>query len=398
MKNIQKYRFGIQILCLILSIVGFFYNFKITMLVIMGLTLLSGVFYCGWICPFGFLQDTFSKLGNILGIKKKKMPASLQRIFVYSRYMIFIIVAFIGLDIIYSIMSYDPRTSFGNMLLGTMPSMGAFSVICLFIIVSLFFDRPFCNYFCYEGGKYGIMGFFRIFTIKRNESKCVNCKKCDNTCPMNIQVSKCTNLSSPQCINCFQCISSCPVKGTLEYGKVNFTKKEKNRYFSMIGVALILMAAFFAYNILNGINPLERKEHSNITNEVLATEPSNSTSQDVESPSSNDEPASNDEIEKTEEAIEISGDAAGIPDGIYTGTGKGFRGPITVEVTVKDQQITSVEVIDHRDDMKWYNRANAVIPDSIVENQSTDIDLVSGATYSSIGIRDGVKDALENAK
>jgi uncharacterized protein with FMN-binding domain len=57
-----------------------------------------------------------------------------------------------------------------------------------------------------------------------------------------------------------------------------------------------------------------------------------------------------------------------------------------------------VEVVSNSDDRKWFERALSVIPDAIVQAQSTDVDTVSGATYSSIGIIEGAKNALQNAK
>lgn len=384
MKNIRKYRLGIQILFLVLTIVGFFTNFKAAMIVIMGLTVLAGAFYCGWICPYGFIQDLSSRLGELLGIKKRKMPKAIQKILVYSRYIIFALVALIATDFIFSIMSFDPRVNFGNLLLGNVGTIGVIAVMCFFVVISLFFERPFCNYLCYEGAKYGVMSSFRLFTIKRKESSCVNCKKCDKTCPMNIEVSKCSNLRSPQCINCFQCVSSCPVKGTLSYGKVNMSTKEKKRYLAMSSVLLVLITAFIVYNIFNGTNPLSAKSKYNSTNETTITQISPSTSKESKT--------------ITGDSSKNLGDAAGIADGVYTGEGSGFRGNITAQVTVKNQQITSVEVVQYNDDFKWFNRANNIIPDSIVQSQSTDVDVVSGATYSSRGIKDAVKDALNKAK
>jgi len=56
--------------------------------------------------------------------------------------------------------------------------------------------------------------------------------------------------------------------------------------------------------------------------------------------------------------------------------------------------ITNVNVTDDVDDAKWFNRAESVIPDAIVEAQSVDVSAVSGATYSSNGIMAAVEDAL----
>lgn len=85
-------------------------------------------------------------------------------------------------------------------------------------------------------------------------------------------------------------------------------------------------------------------------------------------------------------------------DGSYTGTGKGFRGKIKVEVTVKNSKIQKIEVLKNEaDDAAYFGRAKGVIPE-IISGQTTNVDAVSGATYSSNGIIEAVRDALKKAR
>lgn len=82
-------------------------------------------------------------------------------------------------------------------------------------------------------------------------------------------------------------------------------------------------------------------------------------------------------------------------DGSYRGTGTGFSGDLTVEVTVEDAKITDVSIVDSADDSEYLDKASALL-DEIVENQGIDgIDAVSGATFSSNGILDAFRDAME---
>ncbi len=94
----------------------------------------------------------------------------------------------------------------------------------------------------------------------------------------------------------------------------------------------------------------------------------------------------------------IFGEATGISDGSYTGIGEGYNNYIVVEITIVDQLITKIEVTDHEDDWKWFIRAYNTISKTIVDVQSTDVDVVSGSTYSSQGIIQGVQDALNSAR
>ena len=83
-------------------------------------------------------------------------------------------------------------------------------------------------------------------------------------------------------------------------------------------------------------------------------------------------------------------------DGVYTGSGQGFNGPIRVRVTVSGGNITNVEILSHSDDAPYFNRAEAVIG-RLLGKPGKSVDTVSGATYSSRGIIDAVRNALANA-
>ncbi|MCH4889224.1 FMN-binding protein [Acidaminobacter sp. JC074] len=81
-------------------------------------------------------------------------------------------------------------------------------------------------------------------------------------------------------------------------------------------------------------------------------------------------------------------------DGIYIGSAQGFNGMVTVQVIVENNAMTSIEVLEHSDDPPWFDRAQTVI-DDMIGSQGTDVDVVSGATYSSNGIINAVIDALD---
>ena len=86
-----------------------------------------------------------------------------------------------------------------------------------------------------------------------------------------------------------------------------------------------------------------------------------------------------------------------LEDGVYKGTGTGFAGDITVSVQIKDKQIVSIDIISSSDDEAFFTRAKAVI-DKIIEGQTLDVDTVLGATFSSRGIINAVKNALTGEK
>ncbi len=86
-----------------------------------------------------------------------------------------------------------------------------------------------------------------------------------------------------------------------------------------------------------------------------------------------------------------------LEDGVYKGSATGFRGTVTVAVTIMDKKIVSIDILSASDDETFFNRAKGVI-DKIIASQTLDVDVVSGATYSSNGIIGAVKNALTGEK
>lgn len=88
--------------------------------------------------------------------------------------------------------------------------------------------------------------------------------------------------------------------------------------------------------------------------------------------------------------------ASALKDGIYEGEAAGYSGTTRVRVTVSGGKISAVEVVSHGDSSSYFSRAKAVI-DKVINKQSTDVDTVSNATYSSWGILNAINNALKGA-
>ncbi|HAM16835.1 MAG TPA: hypothetical protein DCP91_13485 [Eggerthellaceae bacterium] len=84
-------------------------------------------------------------------------------------------------------------------------------------------------------------------------------------------------------------------------------------------------------------------------------------------------------------------------DGTFEGAARGYGGDVRMQVTVENGYIDSVSILDaSSEDQAWLDMA-AVLPARIVKAQSTDIDVVSGATYTSVGILNGTTEALRKS-
>ncbi len=163
--------------------------------------LIVGVFFCGWVCPFGAIQDWLAKIARFIKIPRYQVPKPIQQYLVLSRYAFYVLgVA----GIVFT--SLNARSAFNHQLFKNSLEMASGIVLVIFLVTALFVDRPFCNYFCMKGAGYGILGVLRIIGIKRDNSKCIHCKFCDRNCPMNIEIESTDFVRHPNCINCMTCI------------------------------------------------------------------------------------------------------------------------------------------------------------------------------------------------
>lgn len=153
---------------------------------------------------------------------------------------------------------------------------------------------------------------------------------------------------------------------------------EKIKVYAPLGVSLVVAACVVI---------------SLSTYQAKASEPSKDKKQQVSESMADTET-------ETENATEDTQTATGsfdLADGVYKGSATGFSGPVTVAVTIMDKKITSIDILSSTDDEAFFNRAKGVI-DRIIASQSFDVDVVSGATYSSNGIIGAVKNALTGEK
>lgn len=91
-------------------------------------------------------------------------------------------------------------------------------------------------------------------------------------------------------------------------------------------------------------------------------------------------------------------DSGDYQDGTYEGTALGFGGDVTVQVVIEDGMIQSVDIASaENEDTAYLEMAKDIIP-AIIDAQSAEVDTISGATFSSTGIKDAAAAALEKAE
>lgn len=199
--------------------------------------------FCGWICPFGFLEELLSWLGARLGLRKFTVPKWLDFILRSVKYiLLFLFIAGVflmmsGWDAEGFIHSpYNMLVDVKMLLFFLNISAVGIGVFAFLIVMSVFIEHFWCRYLCPYGALLGLVGWFSPSRIQRDTNSCINCRACDQACPSRLKISSVKTVNSPECFSCQSCLNSCPVSGALEY---NFLGKlGRNKYFLPAAVLL----------------------------------------------------------------------------------------------------------------------------------------------------------------
>jgi polyferredoxin len=201
-------------------------------MVILTATLLTALVarnaFCGWLCPFGFIQEMVSGFSIFIqkrvpvvrkSVKGLKLKGA--RLAVLDRYLRFLkygVLAWILIGTaVYGFMvfrDYDPWAALWDLLELSLTA-GAV-VLAIVLIASLFVERPWCRYACPLGAATGLVSKLSPFYLKREAEACKACAICSKACPMGLPVHTATTIKSADCIGCLECVDECPREGALE--------------------------------------------------------------------------------------------------------------------------------------------------------------------------------------
>ena len=185
--------------------------------------IIFGRWICGFLCPFGLVQDLLHKI-KTPKLKKNRVTKVLS----YFKYVILAVFVFV-IPLLYIFRDLPlpafckyicPAGTLGGAIgllmnpanEGLFPMLGPlftwkFALLISFIVSAIFIYRVFCRFFCPLGALYGIFNRFSVLGIKLEKKKCTDCGLCIDTCKMDV-----SHVGDHECISCGDCIDVCPTK------------------------------------------------------------------------------------------------------------------------------------------------------------------------------------------
>ena len=364
-------------------------------IVIIPITLLVGRFFCGWMCAFGSFTDFVYQISQKLFHKKIRISEPVDRGMKYLKYVVLLVLIIASWTLNASLFSSSsPWDVFG--MLATVGKAPDFSYVLsnltiglalfvLIVVASAFTERFFCRYLCPMGAVFTLASKTKIVKITKPAESCGNCRACTNACAMGIPLYRMDSVDSGECIDCMKCVSVCPRKNA----GAAVSGKDVRPLAAGITAAAVVAGMYYTADLkLNQIG--KSTSPSVIQSGQTASGGTSQSAGLAQSDGNTGEPDS---------SVSSAMPSGQYKDGTYQGSGTGFRGGTTmVTVIVSGGKITAVNVDSNEDSPSFFNSAYTTVSSEIISSQSTEVDAVSGATYSSRGIMAAVANALQTAK
>jgi len=190
----------------------------------LGVALVAGRAFCGWLCPPGAVQDLITQwVRKLTGEKRHirgkrsaaflplRLPGFIDRPLRYAKYGVLALVLFASL-----LMVYPPLREFCPVraVFGLKMTSLLWLTLGIFIGASVLVERFWCKYLCPMGAVLAVFNKLSPVRLEADMERCNSCGRCDIECSMDIEDVP-RNLSHPECIRCMECMETCARDGSL---------------------------------------------------------------------------------------------------------------------------------------------------------------------------------------
>lgn len=162
--------------------------------------------YCGWLCPFGALQELTNKIARALHVPQIRLPWGLHERLWPFKYLIFLVLFGISLASIPLAEHYAEVEPFKTaIILKFARGWPYVAYVLALLFAGLFIERFYCRYMCPLGGALAIPARMRMFQWLKRYRECGNpCQTCSNECPVD-SIHPTGEINPNECINCLHC-------------------------------------------------------------------------------------------------------------------------------------------------------------------------------------------------
>jgi polyferredoxin len=180
------------------------------------LTLIASRGFCGWICPFGSVQEWLGLLGRKIFRKRFNPTGWWDRGLRYLKYAILAAIIVLTWHLGTLVFrDYDPFLAFFHLGKGMDELPWAYAALGVVLAGSLIIERFFCKYACPLGAVLGIIGKVGLTKVQRDPDGCKGCNICQKKCHAHVDFLSVTTIKDAECNHCLDCVVDCPKPNVL---------------------------------------------------------------------------------------------------------------------------------------------------------------------------------------